>query len=109
MSTINRIRRRITGNPGAPLDIAHGELAFNEVDQTLYYGSGKIAASDKANSAIAIGGVGTFVALTGDQTIAGDKTFTGIVSVPTPPTADDSTRAANTTWVQAKVIDGGNF
>lgn len=109
MTAINRIRRRITGSPGAPADIAHGELAFNEVEQVLYYGNGKIDLSDKAGAALSIAGIGAFVSVTGTQNIGGDKTFTGQIFVPTPPTGDDSTRAANTTWVQVKVIDGGNF
>ena len=112
MTTINRIRRRIAAAGaagGAPSDISHGELAFNEVDGILYYGSGAKAGSDKANAALKVGGAGTFVALEGDQTITGNKTFSGIVYVLTPPTDDSSLRAVNTTWVQAKIFDGGNF
>lgn len=107
--SINRIRRRIAGAGGAPADIAHGELAFNEVDGVLYYGSGAKKSSDKANLALKVGGAGTFVALEGNQTINGNKTFQGIVTVATPPLDDDSLRVANTSWVQAKSIDGGNF
>ena len=108
-ASINRIRRRITGGVGAPTDIAHGELAFNEVEGVLYYGAGLKSGSDKANAALKVGGAGLFVALVGDQSIAGTKTFTGTVEVPTPPKDDSSLKAANTEWVQAKVIDGGNF
>ena len=112
MTTINRIRRRIAlagAAGGAPNDIAHGELAFNEVDGILYYGKGAKSGSDKAVLALKVGGAGTFVALEGDQTITGNKTFSGIVYVLTPPTDDSSLRAVNTTWVQAKIFDGGNF
>lgn len=109
MTTINRIRRRIAGAGGAPSDISHGELAFNEVDGVLYYGAGAKKGSDKANAAVKVGGIGTFVTLEGDQTITGKKTFSDIVYVQTPPTDDSSLRAVNTTWVQAKIFDGGNF
>ena len=30
------IKRRISGAPGPPPSLAHGELAFNEVNKTLY-------------------------------------------------------------------------
>ncbi len=112
MTTINRIRRRIAtagAAGGAPSDIAHGELAFNEVDGILYYGTGAKKGSDKANAAVKVGGAGTFVALIGNQTITGIKTFSSTVYVPTPPTDDNSLQAVNTTWVQAKIFDGGNF
>ena len=33
-----RIKRRLAGNPGPPDNLQVGELAFNEVDNTLYYG-----------------------------------------------------------------------
>ena len=46
------IKRRITGDAGAPGSLEGGELAMNEVDETLYYGS--------ANGVIAIAGAGTF-------------------------------------------------
>lgn len=40
MSTTIQIKRRVTGAPGAPAALAAAELAFNEVDRTLYYGAG---------------------------------------------------------------------
>ena len=40
MSTTIQIKRRVTGAAGAPASMASGEIAFNEVDKTLYYGSG---------------------------------------------------------------------
>jgi hypothetical protein len=30
------IKRRLKGDPGPPSSLAHGELAFNEVNNTLY-------------------------------------------------------------------------
>ena len=34
------IKRRLQGNSGPPNTLQNGELAFNEVDQVLYYGKG---------------------------------------------------------------------
>ena len=47
-----KIKRRTSGNAGAPASLLNGELAMNEVDNTLYYGS--------ASGVIAIAGAGTF-------------------------------------------------
>lgn len=30
------IKRRVSGDAGPPASLAHGELAFNEVDNSLY-------------------------------------------------------------------------
>lgn len=38
MAFIFRIKRRLAGQPGPPDSLQVGELAFNEVDNTLYYG-----------------------------------------------------------------------
>jgi len=35
---IIRIKRRLTGEPGPPPIVDQGELAYNEVDDTLYIG-----------------------------------------------------------------------
>lgn len=35
---IIRIKRRLEGDPGAPQILSEGELAYNEVDDTLYIG-----------------------------------------------------------------------
>jgi len=39
MAFIWRIKRRLAGDPGPPAVIDPGELAFNEVDNTLYIGA----------------------------------------------------------------------
>jgi len=69
MKTIIRIKRRGAGEPGAPVSLASAELAFNEVDRTLYYGLGNN--DGKATEIIAIAGSsqsqGTIV-ITGDVT-----------------------------------------
>jgi len=38
MANTLRIKRRATGNAGAPASLENDELAFNEVDNILYYG-----------------------------------------------------------------------
>lgn len=63
-----------------PASLANAELAFNEQDNTLYYGTGTGGAGGTATSVIAIAGSGAFVATTGAQTIAGAKTFSSIIS-----------------------------
>ena len=81
MSNTLRIKRRAAGGAaGAPASLANAELAFNEQDNTLYYGTGTGGAGGTATSVIAIGGSGAFVATTGAQTIAGAKTFSSIIS-----------------------------
>ena len=77
MSNIVRIKRRTSGSAGAPSSLENAELAFNEVDNTLYYGEGTGGAGGSASSILAIAGDGAFVNKTGTQTISGDKTFTG--------------------------------
>ena len=42
----------------------------------------------------------------GNETVAGDKTFTGTNTVPTPATGDNSQQIANTAWVNANASFG---
>ena len=112
MANTIRIKRRATGAVGAPTALANAELAFNEVDNTLYYGKGTGGAAGTATTVDAIGGSGAFVNLTGVQTISGaktlsanntfsgDNTFTGINTFPTQTSTDNSTRAATTAFVK---------
>ena len=82
MSNTIRIKRRISGSPGAPASLFNAELAFNEVDGTLFYGKGDNG-SGLATEVIAIGGAGLngeFVTLNTTQVISGDKTFSGPVA-----------------------------
>ena len=83
MANTIRIKRRASGAAGAPSSLANAELAFNEVDDVLYYGKGTGGAGGTATTVEAIGGSGAFVTLTGNQTISGNKTFTGTVSLQT--------------------------
>lgn len=76
------IKRRTSGAAGAPAALSGGELAFNEIDSTLYYGS--------ANGVIAIAGSGTFVDKTTSQVISGDKTFLGLTTLSSTTFSTDS-------------------
>ena len=98
MANTIRIKRRTSGAAGAPSGLKNAELAFNEVDETLYYGKGD--SSGDATSVLAIAGPGAFATLTGAQTISGNKTFTGTVIVPTP---SSNTHAATKAYVDTAV------
>ena len=63
-----RIKRRGSGSAGAPSTLENAELAFNEVDNTLYYGEGTGGAGGSASTVLAIAGDGAFVNKTGTQT-----------------------------------------
>ena len=103
MSNTIRIKRRISGNPGAPSTLASAELAFNEVDATLYYGFGDNG-SGNAISVAAIAGTGAFVSLGGSQTVTGDKTFTStLAATAVVPVSDNSSLVATTGWVTSKI------
>ena len=58
MADILRIKRRISGSPGAPTSLANAELAYNEVDHILYYGEGTGGANGTASVVQAVGGQG---------------------------------------------------
>ena len=82
-SQVIRIKRRLTGGAGAPSALASAELAYNNIDSTLYIGAGDNG-SGQATSVVAIAGanaVGNFVTLDSNQTISGDKTFSGLTSI----------------------------
>jgi hypothetical protein len=80
MANTLRIKRRASGGAGAPASLQNAELAFNEVDNVLYYGKGTGGAGGSATTVEAIAGSGAYVALAGDQTIAGTKTFSSTIS-----------------------------
>lgn len=101
MASTLRIKRRSSGAAGAPASLANAELAFNEVDDTLYYGKGTGGAAGTATTIEAIGGKGAFVNLTGNQTISGNKTFTG--------TVDLSGATISTIATTGAVIIGGDL
>ena len=97
-NTIRIKRRGSAGATGAPESLENAELAFNEADNTLYYGKGTGGAGGTATSVEAIGGVGAFVTRSTAQSISGDKTFSGVVIVPTP--------TANTHATTKLYVDG---
>ena len=81
MANILRIKRRVVGGAaGAPASLKNAELAFNEVDNTLYYGKGDNGSGD-ATTIPAIAGLGAFLSLTANQTITGTKTVTGTLAL----------------------------
>lgn len=97
---------------GAPQSLLNGELAFNEVDNMLYYGM----ASGAIQPIVNIGGAGNFVTISTDQTVAGDKAFTASVVLSSAVAATavmsaSGVEVANTEFVQNvfAVLDGGYF
>lgn len=84
MANTLRIKRRATGSAGAPTSLENAELAFNEVDNILYYGKGTGGAGGSATTVEAIAGLGAFITLSSEQTITGNKTFSGATIVATP-------------------------
>jgi hypothetical protein len=115
MANTLRIKRRASGSPGAPTSLANAELAYNEVDDVLYYGKGTGGAGGTATTIPAIAGSGAFLTLSSAQTVSGNKTFTGSVdltgSAATAATAtasDSSTKIATTAFVKAQNYLTGN-
>jgi hypothetical protein len=112
MSNTIRIKRRATGLGGAPSSLKNAELAFNEVDNVLYYGTGTDVNGD-ANTVISIGGTGAFVSLSDTQTVTGNKTFSGTVALGSSATAatksqsDNSTSVATTAYVDTAIAGVG--
>jgi hypothetical protein len=74
MANTIQLKRRVSGNAGAPAALKSGEVAHNEVDNTLYVGKGDDG-SGNATSVVPLAGRGAFADLSNSQTIAGAKTF----------------------------------
>ena len=110
MSNTFQIKRRTSGSADAPSHLENGELAYNEVGDTLYYGA-------SGGDIRAIGGSGAFVDLTSNQTINAQKTFSGFVDLGTSAmtvtqTLSDSSNAIATTEFVHRIaanLDGGGF
>lgn len=101
MANTLRIKRRSSsGAAGAPGSLENAELAFNEADDTLYYGKGTGGAGGSATSVIAIAGSGAYITKGTDQTVSGNKTFSGVVVVPTPTA---NTHAATKLYVDQAI------
>ena len=98
-----RIKRRASGNAGAPASLANAELAYNEIDDTLYYGKGSGGAGGSATTIEAIAGAGAVVTRASAQTISGAKDFTAVPVVSgSLATSDNSTKVATTAFVKAQ-------
>lgn len=88
-----RIKRRAAGGAaGAPSSLANAELAYNEQDDTLYYGKGTGGAGGSATSCIAIAGPGWSAPLA-------NPTFTGTPAAPTAAANTNTTQIATTAFV----------
>jgi hypothetical protein len=86
-----RIKRRAAGGAaGAPTSLANGELAYNEQDDTLYYGKGDSGAG-VATSIVAIGGVlaagggapvgAEYITSTANATLTAERVLTDTATV----------------------------
>lgn len=102
MAVPYRIRRRWTGTTDAPTALKSAEMAYSGVNDVLYIGFGDDGAGN-ATSVKAIAGFGAVLGLTGDQVVAGIKTFSSSPAVPTATAGDNSTKAASTAFVKAAV------
>ena len=99
MANTIQLKRRVSGVAGAPAALKSGELAHNEVDDTLYVGKGDDG-SGNATSVVPVAGSGGFLALVGTQTINGAKTFSTV-----PKSAQDASGA--TDLVRKSQLDAG--
>lgn len=100
MANTIRIKRRITGSTGAPSTLAVGELAYNEMDNTLYIGTH----NNGTPQVVPLAGLGEFVRLSNvNQTINGLKTFSQhpVISETQLGTGENSTKVATTAWVKS--------
>jgi hypothetical protein len=129
MTDTLRIKRRVSGSPGAPASLANAELAYNETDHILYYGEGTGGTGGSASVISAIAGQGlassatpvmdgTAAAGSATQWARGDHVhptdtsraplaspaFTGTPTAPTVvPGTDNTTKVATTAFVQSAV------
>jgi len=97
MANTIQFKRRVSGTAGAPAALLSGEVAHNEVDDTLYIGKGDDGAGN-ATSIVAVAGFGGFVAKSGTQTVAGKKTFSTV-----PAASQDA--SAGTDLVRKSQLD----
>ena len=106
MANILRIKRRVVGGAaGAPASLKNAELAFNEVDDTLYYGKGDNGSGD-ATTIPAIAGLGAFVSLTANQTVSGTKTITGTLALGSATLSGNATFSNDVTVTGNLTVNG---
>lgn len=107
MANTIRIKRRSSGGAtGAPASLENAELAYNEADDTLYYGKGTGGAGGTATTIEAIAGAGAYVTKGTSQTISGSKTFSGTLTVITPT---QDMHAATKKYVDDSIIAAGSY
>lgn len=100
MANTIRIKRRTSGASGAPATLAVGELAFNEMDSTLYIGT----YNNNSPQVIALAGSGEFLRLSNvAQNVNGTITFAKhpLISETQLGTGENSTKVATTAWVKS--------
>ena len=108
MANIIRIKRRAAaGAAGAPSSLENAELAYNEADDTLYYGKGTGGAGGSATTVEAIAGAGAYLTLGTVQTITGNKIFSGDVAVPEPTSNNHATTKSYVDGAVANVALSG--
>jgi hypothetical protein len=107
MANTIRIKRRSSGgSTGAPSSLENAELAYNEADDTLYYGKGTGGAGGTATTVEAIAGAGAYVTKGTSQTISGNKNFSGTVTVLAP---SSDMHAATKKYVDDSIISAGSY
>ena len=119
MANTIRIKRRASGASGAPATLENSELAFNEVDQTLYIGVGTGGSGGSATTIEAIGGPGAFISTSATRAAnvvlagpisgsAAAPTFRALVSSDIPDVSASYLSLTGGT-VNGNVIVSGNF
>lgn len=99
MANTIRIKRRVSGDPGAPASLKSAELAYNMADNTVYIGFGDN--NGDATSVKPIGGEGTFAKLN-------SPALTGTPTAPTADASTNTTQLATTAFVKAQNYLTGN-
>lgn len=99
MANTIQFKRRVSGNAGAPAALKSGEVAHNEVDDTLYIGKGDDGAGN-ATAIAPLAGSGAFMDLVSAQSVGGAKTFSTV-----PKSGQDASAA--TDLVRKSQFDAG--
>lgn len=98
MADTLRIKRRAVGGAaGAPASLAAAEIAYNEQDDTLYYGKGNSGGA--ATTIVPIAGPGAFQAKDGDLTSLAAASAVGVIYY----------RSAADTWGPITIGSGLSF
>jgi hypothetical protein len=123
MANTIKIKRRIQGDAGPPASLANGELAYNEVNNTLYYGA--------SAGIIPLGGAGVYVTalsatvnsplesnfVYGEKTFAASAYFQRVVITNEPNSLSNDDTVPTTYWVRQRIseevalniLDAGDF